>query len=81
MKDYKTKSNESPVVKHLLSIHKFDISMNIFFSIYLFYMAYLFNLQKNWRSVNSTSENNLYFLPINILNIKKILNKTQLRKI
>lgn len=46
MKDYKTKSNESPVVKHLLSIHKFDISMNIFFSIYLFYMAYLFNLQK-----------------------------------
>lgn len=81
MKDYKTKSNESPVVKHLLSIHKFDISMNIFFSIYLFYMAYLFNLQKYWRSINSTSENNLYFLPINILNIKKILNKTQLRKI
>lgn len=81
MKDYKTKSNESPVVKHLLSIHKFDISMNIFFSIYLFYMAYLFNLQKYWRSINSTSENNLYFLPINILNIKKILIKTQLRKI
>lgn len=44
-------------------------------------MAYLFDLQKNWRSINSTSENNLYFLPINILNIKKILNKTQLRKI
>lgn len=41
MKDYKTKSNESPVVKHLLSIHKFDISMNIFF-LYIFILYGIF---------------------------------------
>lgn len=41
MKDYKTKSNESPVVKHLLSIHKFDISMNIFFSLYIYFIWHI----------------------------------------
>lgn len=37
MKDYKTKSNKSPVVKHLQSIHKFDNLNECFFSMFNFY--------------------------------------------